>query len=409
MTSFDASYKPKLRPLEAFPAGDPREHAIGVRDPGGLSQVVLTVSPAAFELLSMMDGETSCEALRERFSDRFGQALRIDTVLQVVQNLEGAHLLDSDGFEAFYASLVRKYRDQPTRPMPHASALGILDDSGDLFRDMLAQAEPTIVDRRLVGLVAPHLDYPRGRPCYGCAYATLKERKSPDRVVILGTNHFGRATSAVATSKPFETPLGVTPCDVDFLEALESTCGSLREHELDHAHEHSIELQVAWLQHLFGAGEFSIVPVLCPDPCGPTGTAPYDGHGVDLRAFALALGKLIQEDQKDTLLVAGADLSHVGRDFGDDRELDDTFLAEVRQRDKSALQAMESGDWDAFRQCVARDGNPTRVCSAGCIYALATALGDADANLLAYHQAVTPEIGNCVTCCAMAFLDGAAS
>ena len=53
--------------------------------------------------------------------------------------------------------------------------------------------------------------------------------------------------------------------------------------------------------------------------------------------------------------------------------------------------------------CIADENNPTQVCSAGCIFALATALPDAEATILAYHQAVTREIHNCVTCAAVAF------
>src|SRR4029079_11601775 len=119
-------------------------------------------------------------------------------------------------------------------------------------------------DRHLAGLIAPHLDYPRGTPCYADAYGVLATMPPPKRVVILGTNHFGRASSSVATRKDFQTPLGTTRTDREFIAALEQSCGSdLCEHEFDHLREHSVELQVLVLQHLFGANSFTIVPVLC--------------------------------------------------------------------------------------------------------------------------------------------------
>jgi AmmeMemoRadiSam system protein B len=321
----------------------------------------------------------------------------------MVTHLEDAHFLEGSGFEALYQSLLHEYRNGQTREMPHASALGIIDDSGAMFEEMLADVNGPAPSATVVGLIAPHLDYPRGRPCYTAAYATLRNRPTPARVIILGTNHFGRSTSVVATGNDFATPLGVTPVDRTFLEKLEERCGDLRTFELDHAREHSIELQVAWLQHVFGVDSFTIVPLLCPDPCGPTGTAPLDGRGVDLREFALTLGELVRTDADETLIVAGADLSHVGAAFGDERPLDDAFLDEVQKRDRRALDRLRTGEVDAFLQCVAEQENPTRVCSAGCIFVLATALPDASASILGYHQAVDPSTQTCVTCAAAAF------
>jgi AmmeMemoRadiSam system protein B len=252
-------------------------------------------------------------------------------------------------------------------------------------------------------LVAPHLDYVRGEPCYVAAYGALRGRPAPTRVVILGTNHFGRSPSVVATVSSFSTPLGTTRPDVAFLEALEKQCGNLRTYELDHLREHSIELQVTWLQYLFGAGSFEIVPFLCPDPCGPTGTLPSDGQGVDLADFARMLGDLVAAKDGDTLIVAGADLTHVGAAFGDERELDDTFLEEVRQRDVSLLDSLSMSDPASFLRSAAQNGNATRVCSAGCVFVLATALPQTTGTLLRYHQAVDQPSQTCVTCAAIVF------
>lgn len=401
---WNPTLQPKLRPIEPFRTADMADGMIGLRDPSGISPAVLTVSGATVALLTMMDGETSCEGIRERFAAQFGREVAVETMVKLVGHLEEAHFLDGDRFQEHYASLVEAYRQGDARDMMHAEEMGLADGAGAMFDEILADASPdSSIAGPVRGLVAPHLDYLRGRPCYGAAYGAIRDRATPDRVVILGTNHFGRATSVVATGQNFRTPLGVTRCDTGFLEAIEARCGCLREFELDHAREHSIELQVLWLQHIFGGGTCLIVPFLCPDPSGPTGTGPRDGRGVDLRAFALALGDLVAGFGGDTLIVAGADLSHVGAAFGDERSLDEDSLAEVEARDRRALDALVSGGGDALVACVADGDNPTKVCSAGCIFALATALPDAEATLLAYHQAVTPEIQNCVTCAALAF------
>jgi len=374
-----------------------------VRDRSGLSDVGLTLSEAALHVMVLMDGANTCENIRQWFSTSCGQTLSMDTLQSMLEHLEQAHLLEGPGFEEFYRSRLEEYRSAGVRDMPHAAAVGIVDDSGDFFDRMLAGVEPVTLPSSIRGLVAPHLDYQRGRPCYAAAYATLRQRTAPDRVIILGTNHFGRSTSVVATAGDFSTPLGTTRIDMAFLERLEARCGNLRTYELDHVREHSIELQVVWIQYLFGTDSFEIVPLLCSDPCGPTGTAPCDGNGVDLRSFAENLGELIDDDRRDTLIVAGADLSHVGAQFGDERGLDDGFLDEVRQRDRRALREIEVNAPAAFLSCVAEGGNTTRICSAGCLFALSTALPRATGTIMRYHQAVDEPTQTCVTCAAVAF------
>lgn len=392
--------KPRLRRLEAVQLpnedGDVR---IGLRDPSGLSEVMLALSPPALHVMGLMDGEHTRAEMQAQFLQTFGQPLSDEVLQAMIDNLEKAHFLDGPSFESYYGQRLEAYRRAPARPMRDAEALGI-DADGTIFDEILARHEHNGAPDKIAGIIAPHLDYPRGAPCYAASYGALRGRATPDRVIILGTNHFGRSLSVVATDRPFATPLGTTACDEEFLRRIEGRCGHLREYELDHAREHSIELQVAWLQHLFGAEAFEMVAFLCPDPCGPTGTAALDGKGPDLSEFADALGELASEG--DTLLVAGADMSHVGGFFGEERELDDDYLGEVRKRDMRALDYHVKGDVEGFRLCIAVDENPTSVCSAGCMYTLGRALAGRNATLLSYHQAVNPEIQCCVTCAAIA-------
>ncbi len=377
--------------------------AFALRDRSGLSDVVLTLSEPALHILAMMDGGRTCGDIVRESGILFGRPLATETLQKMLDHLEQAHFLEGPGFESYYRSLLDDYHKEGTRSVRDPKGLGLTDGTGVLFEEMLAGEKPVALPGPVVGLVAPHLDYRRGRPAYAAAYATLRDRATPQRVVVLGTNHFGHSNSAVATSNDFATPLGTTRSDVSFLERIEAACGDLRTYELDHLREHSIELQVAWLQHMFGPENFRIVPLLCPDPCGPTGTAPVDGRGVDLGELARVLGELLANDPVDTLIVAGADLSHVGRAFGEDPPLTEALLEEVRRQDSEALERLCTLGPDDFVRCIAEKGNPTRICSAGCVFALATALGDARATILTYHQAVDQPTQTGVTCAAMAF------
>ncbi len=397
--------RPKLRPLEAVPLDRGDEKLFALADPSGVCDVTLTLSEPALFILTMFDGLHTVAEILDRFQSRYGQPIKEETLFELIQKLESAWMLDGPAFRAHLDQILIDYRAAKVRRSVYGDSLGSPDDVRAYLSQMLSNGDgverPTA---RVVGLVAPHLDYPRGGPCYAKAYGVLDGMRPPDRCVILGTNHFGQSTSVVSTTKPFETPLGVAGIDTRFLDSVSQRCGvDLCEHESDHGREHSVEMQVMCLQHVLESPDLTIVPFLCPDPCGPTGTKPYDGNGVDLADFARALGEVIEEDGGDTLVVAGADLSHVGRQFGDMFELDASFLASVAERDRRALACLEASDPEAFIRTIAAEQNPTRVCSAGCMFVLASALRAAKPLLLGYHQAFTEDAQICVSCSAMTY------
>ncbi len=399
-----ADDRPKLRPLEVRPS-QRRRGAYDVFDPSGIADGVLTLSGATAFIVSRMDGLTARVDIQAAFMRRFGRMLFSDEIDQLIDQLDRAHFLESAAFESHMAALTRQYRTAVARPIRDAASLGApLDDLASYFDGMLngdgtpARTRPGEV----VGLIAPHLDYDRGRPCYAAAYRDLASRTDATRFVILGTNHFGRSASVVGTRKDFETPFGIVPCDHALMGRLEERCGvDLCDGEYDHASEHSIELQVLLLKHVLGDRRFTIAPFLCPDPCGPNGTAPREGRGVDLRDFAAA----IRAETDDTVcVIAGADLSHVGRYFHDPRELGDAELSAVESSDRGVLQHVAVSDPDALLECVRGSSNETNICSIGCIFVLVSTLANRAApHLLDYHQAVTAEAENCVTCCAAEF------
>lgn len=397
--------RPMLRPVEVIPGADGDAEQITLVDPSGLARGAVTLSPAALWLVSRFDGEHTLEDIQEAFLREVGQAVDRETLERLVDVLDEVRLLAGPGFDAYYRELEAAYRASPVRA--HHLPVAVGDPPrplGEYFRDILDEERPaTVPAGPPAGLVAPHLDYPRGRPCYGASYALLRERGAGvRRFVVLGTNHFGRARGVVGTARDFDTPFGVLRADAEFMAALQERLGRpLTQHEFDHAREHSVELQAAWIRYLYREQpEVSLVPLLCPDPCGPDGERAL----ADLRAIGEALRDLLRSDPVPTCIVAGADLSHVGGRFGDDRWLDEAFLGEVAARDRRVLEVLEANDAEGFRQAVAEGGNPTRICSAGCLYALMAALPDARATVLRYHQAVHQATQTAVTCASAMFV-----
>ncbi|MBN2563221.1 MAG: AmmeMemoRadiSam system protein B [Phycisphaerae bacterium] len=403
----DSPEFPKLRPVEVH-ASSTHVGAYDLTDPSGIAPGRLTLSSATMFVVSRMDGRHRPVDIQAEFMRRHGTLLFSDDLDGLVQQLDKARFLDGPSFKAHITELTRQYRDAPFRSLRDKDSLGVpVSQLGACLDSMLGDGggRDEHTAGRVVGLIAPHLDYARGAPCYAAAYHGLADRTDATRFVILGANHFGCSTAVVGTRKDFETPFGVVPHDGEFMRRLDDrTRADLCELEYDHVHEHSIELQVVLLKHVMGERPFTVVPFLCPDPCGPTGTAPRDDLGVDLKDFATALRAEIEADDTPTCVVAGADLSHVGAYFHDDHDLGADDLHALEAQDRQVLEHVENSDPELLRAHVARAENATNICSVGSIYVLSTVLKDrARPRLLAYHQAVIREVANCVTCAAMEF------
>ncbi len=390
---------PAVRGVDVAPFKDDEgEWLFAVQDPSQIAPHALALTLPGYFVLTQLDGESTCRDVQMAFLQQFGQMLPAEQVEQMVAALDESLLLHTDRFENEYRARQLAYARGETRDnrdrYPGETELRVA------LEEIVEEGQAAETND-LRGLIAPHLDYGRGRPCYADAYATLAQAPPADRYVILGTNHFGRSASVVATRKDFQTPLGCAITDRALIDRLESLLGQpLCEHEFDHAAEHSVELQLHMLQVIQSEHPFAIVPILCPDPCGPTGTQPCDGRGPDLGDFADALADLLARDDRRTVVIAGADLSHVGQRFGDEAPTTEEFLQSVRQSDAYLLKLLEQRDEQRFVDTLAKRENPTRVCSAGCIYAALRALPEQPLRVLRYHQAISMEAETHVTCVA---------
>ena len=94
-------------------------------------------------------------------------------------------------------------------------------------------------------------------------------------------------------------------------------------------------------------------------------------------------------------VIAGADLAHVGRRFGDPFDITPSVIRRVERRDREDLAYVTALDPEGFYRSVIKDGNSRKVCGLGCIYAaLKTVQGSAGAaGLLDYAYAPDPAGG----------------
>ena len=122
---------------------------------------------------------------------------------------------------------------------------------------------PDLADgpKRILGVIVPHAGYMYSGPVAAYSYAQVASDGSPDSVVILGPNHTGLGSGvSIVTEGAWETPLGVASIDTNLAEQIRSSTSIIDEDEAAHSSEHSIEVQLPFLQYLYGE-RISFVPI----------------------------------------------------------------------------------------------------------------------------------------------------
>ena len=403
---------PKLRPLDVFPVQAGGRRMICLHDPTGIVADDVLLREPAFAVVSLFDGHHSIVDIQVEYTRRYGDLIFSDRIRQIAQELDEHLLLDSERFAQHRAQLAKSFAAAKTRPASHADKSYLGDPDG-----LRAQLDGYLagpkgprgraaeqVNGPVRAAVAPHIDFQRGGPCYAWTYEALREHCQAELFVILGTSHFGADVPFTLTDKDFETPLGLVPGDKPAAQALqEATEADLCQDELTHKYEHSVEFQVVWLQHVFGGRRrFTVLPILCssllriaPDPPGPREAPALQQLVEGLRDVAA---------QRPTCFLASADLSHVGRRFGDNHDLSPGYLSLVEQEDRKLLACAEAGDAEGLYQAIEKDDDRRNVCGATSLYVLLAAAGVEKGTLLRYEQAVTPKIQTAVTFASMVFV-----
>ncbi|MEP6994897.1 MAG: AmmeMemoRadiSam system protein B [Acidobacteriota bacterium] len=193
-----------------------------------------------------------------------------------------------------------------------------------LERDVRRYLAPHATPEPAFGAIVPHAGFVYSGPVAGAVYAQLK---MPAAAVVLCPNHTGRgAPAALDPSDAWSTPLGEIGVDRRLAERLLALCGSLREDAEAHRREHSLEVQLPFLQVLRPGMTF--VPICLGEPdlalCREVGTA---------------LATLRAEEKADPpLLLASSDMNHYeSRAVG--RRKDDMALDRIAGVDPEGLFA----------------------------------------------------------------------
>lgn len=398
---------PALRYVDAVPFQHGNETLICLSDPQGYIEEQLLLSPAAYFIASLLDGENDEAAIKAVFREQFGHDVVDDEAIHtVVSQLDQNGFLATARFFEVRDSVDRAFAASPTRAA-YLAGRSYPDDPEEL-RAFLAEpfegrdgaGEPsrdgTPGSQPLRGLIVPHIDFQRGGAAYAKGYTRLFEQGKPDVALIFGVAHAAPPTPIVLTKKDFDTPLGTLRTDSEIVDALAAACSwDPFAYETVHRTEHSIEFQALMLSYLFG-DDVRIVPILCGD-FSAAGEQGGEGAAPEVERFLEACREVIAQSHDAVTVIAGADLAHVGQRFGDPFEIDAKVTLEVEQRDREDLAYAVSGNAEGFYSSVMKDRNQRRVCGLNCIYATIKTLQGrtpaGDSELIHYNYAPDPAGG----------------
>jgi len=199
------------------------------------------------------------------------------------------------------------------------------DDSKALAAALDAYSKDAVAPsgQRPVALIAPHAGYIFSGQIAADAWNQAAGH-AYDTIVLLGTNHSGLNTRRVAVFPEggLRTPLGVVAVDAGLVQSLLSACGECAADAGPHEREHSIEVQLPFLQRLFPSAKVVAAVVGPEDPMLP-------------ERFGRALAGVLRG--RRALVVASSDLSHYPP------------ASDAAGVDRRTLEAIASMDADRLR------------------------------------------------------------
>ncbi len=223
-------------------------------------------------------------------------------------------------------------------------------------------------------IIAPHAGYTYSGACAAWAYKEIAESEFADVYIILGPNHAGNGNAL--SMQGYETPFGLARVDQEFANALLEKNSELKVDETAHEAEHSIEVQIPFLQFATKdkMHELKIVPIILSN--------------IDYNKLGLDIKETIIESGKKVVIIVSSDFTHYGRNYHYI-----PFSTDVKKniynRDKQGIELIEKLNADAFMGYI--DETMGTICGAFPIATLLKSIKSDKIELLQYYTSADLE------------------
>lgn len=213
--------------------------------------------------------------------------------------------------------------------------------------------------QEVIGLISPHAGYIYSGAVAGAVISRIKFK---DTFIIMGPNHTGRGKPfSIMTEGRWKTPLGEVEIDSELGKKILANSRYLEEDEAAHLYEHSIEVQLPFLQYF--SSEFKLVPIVL---------APAEG--AVYKEIGEAIARAVKELGRKVVIIASSDMTHY------------ESQAWAEKKDTQAIEAVLALDEDKLLKRV--DELNISMCGYGPAASLITAakeLGAKGAELVKYQ------------------------
>jgi AmmeMemoRadiSam system protein B len=376
--------------LDFMPSPSPERPGLFIRDPYRYSDAMLIIPPALVECLQCFDGRQTDLDLRAALV-RITNNLDVGEIERhLVETLSQAGFLEDENFARIETERRQEFAGRAVREPAHAGAAypAEIDGLRETMVRYMDGTGATAADPNLFAIAAPHVSPEGGWQSYRAAYSVLRPEHRERTFVILATSHYGEPEKFGLTRKSFQTPLGEAQSDRRLVDWLAERGGPAVEMEdFCHSFEHTVELQVIFLQHVLGP-DVRILPVLC----GPFVQSLLEGgkpeQNDDVRQFFDALGELREREGDRLFWVLGVDMAHIGARYHDrfPARAGEGAMAEVQARDEARIARINGSDADGFWDLVQEKRDDLKWCGSSPFYTFLKAAPKARGELLRYEQ-----------------------
>ncbi len=386
--SYDSPIPPLRYDVQRIPLDQNGHSLIYFYDSLGYATPEFAIPSDANVILSLIDGIRSVEDIMNFSSEDVTK----EQILGYVRFLDEHGLLDSEHFKEHSGLIESEYEKSEYHPCTTSgvSYPADPDELNEFLTKAFLENKQSDPVETVKALYAPHIDPRVGMSSYVKAFSSIRDLK-PGKVVILATSHYSGLYGKmyedhpfILSDKTFSMPNGDVSSHKGSIDIIRNSIQDLSkvgisDHSRAHRIEHSIELHLLFLNHIW-KHDFEIIPVLVAD-MDELMYSRNNHREEQLDAFASLLRTNF--DDPDTFFLISGDLSHFGKKFGDIRPAH-KMLNEVKSNDRRFLEVGSKADPDKMIKLMSEEYDPYRICGFPPLLTYLKAFPDSKGEILSY-------------------------
>lgn len=378
------------------------EYVVVLRCKEGLSPSGLALRGVALNVIQYLNGAHTEEEIKKLVIDKTGFEGLTEDVLKI---LDEALFLENSNSERARIEIKSAFDNQTVRKPQFAGGIypEDLTSRKSYIQRVLDTSHIISVSSETPSLIiTPHIDYRRGELTYGRAFKSAGELNW-DVTILIGTNHQPSDELFALTKKNFSLPGHVFSTKAEAVSRIAAKTGDwIFRDEFCHKAEHSLELQLPYLETLLP--NTTLIPIIVGGFYNFLESGALPASDKKYNDFVDALAeeiKQLESQGRKVGILAGVDMAHIGKNFGDTKDLSDEWLESIQTQDQEYLSCVESGNFTALFAHMAKDKDARRMCGFPTLYTVLDLYQRLNKKIwiktVDYRQAVDYSTQTCVT------------